>query len=359
MWDLYTKECERKHTPAVSLAMYRKIFCENYNISFYKPKNDQCSLCTQFERRRQTGTIDDSLQHEYDEHQNQKERAREEKTKDKERSKTDKGIYVATFDLQAVLTTPCSLVSELYYSRKLCCYNLTIYSLGDRQVVCHVWDESQCKRGSCEIATCLMKNTLSVCKIGTVKEIVYFSDSCGGQNRNQYVTASLLYTLSQCPNLKAISHKFLVSGHSQMECDSVHSTIEGAKKITSVYVPSQWCTLISLARKSQPYLAVPMKYNHVVDFKDFVKKHCPNLRISTMGEKINWLQVKWIQVRKESPKSVFVNYIFDPQNFQEINVERTTRKKGRLFKWPESEKDLTLCYKTLCDKTAHLNAEEK
>ena len=346
MWDLYTKECERKHTPAVSLAMYRKIFCENYNISFYKPKKDQCSLCTLFERRRQAGTIDDSLQHEYDEHQKQKERAREEKTKDKERSKTDKGIYVATFDLQAVLTTPCSLVSELYYSRKLCCYNLTIYSLGDRQVVCHVWDETQCKRGSCEIATCLMKNTLSVCKIGTVKEIVYFSDSCGGQNRNQYVTASLLYTLSQCSNLKAICHKFLVSGHSQMECDSVHSTIERAKKITPVYVPSQWCTLISLARKSQPYLAVPMKYNHVVDFKDFVKKHCPNLRISTMGEKINWLQVKWIQVRKESPKSVFVNYSFDPQNFQEINVERTTRKKGRLFKWPESEKDLTLCYDT-------------
>lgn len=170
--------------------MYRKIFCENYNISFYKPKKDQCSLCTLFERRRQAGTIDDTLQHEYDEHQKQKERAREEKSKDKDRAKADESIYVAAFDLQAVLTTPCSLVCELYYSRKLCCYNLTIYSLGDKQVVCHVWDETRCKRGSCEIATCLMKNTLSVCKMGTVKEVVYFSDSCGGQNRNQYVTAS-------------------------------------------------------------------------------------------------------------------------------------------------------------------------
>lgn len=345
MWELYSKECERKGTSAVSHAMYRKIFCENYNISFYKPKKDQCSLCTLFERRKQTGTIDDVLQAEYDEHQKQKQRAREEKSKDKDRAKADKSIYVATFDLQAVLTTPCSLVSELYYSRKLCCYNLTLYSLADRQVVCHVWDETNGKRGSCEIATCLMKNTFSVSK-SSVKEIVYYSDTCGGQNRNQFVTASLLYTLFQCPNLNKISHKFLVSGHSQMECDSVHSTIEGAKKITPVFVPSQWCTLISLARKSHPYIAVPMKYNHVVDFKDFVKKHCPNLRVTVSGERINWLQVKWIEVRKENPKSVFVNYSFDTEGFQEINIERTTRKKGRLYNWPENEKELSMCYET-------------
>ena len=136
-------------------------------------------MCKLFERRREAGTIDDLLQHEYDEHQKQKERAREEKSRDKDRAKTDKGIYVATFDIQAVLTTPCSLVGELYYSRKLCCYSLTIYSLADKQVVCHVWDETQCKRGSCEIATCLYKSTLSVCKTGTIKKVVFFQSVAG------------------------------------------------------------------------------------------------------------------------------------------------------------------------------------
>jgi hypothetical protein len=224
---------------------------------------------------------------------------------------------------------------------------LTVYSLGDKTVVCHVWDETNCKRGACEIATCLLKNTLSVCRSGNVKEVIYFSDSCGGQNRNQFVTASLLFTLSQVPNLRLISHKFLVSGHSQMECDSVHSTIEGAKKITPVYVPSQWCTLISLARKSQPYIAVPMKYNHVIDFKDFVKKHCPNLKISVEGQRVNWLQVKWIQVRKEKPKSVFVNYSFNAENFMEIEVQNTKcRQKGRMHQWPKNEQDMKLCYET-------------
>lgn len=344
MWQLYKTECEKKDIPYVTLSMYRTIFCECYNLSFYKPKKDQCSLCTLYMRKREAGSLDETLQKQYDEHQIKKEQARKEKESDKLRSKTDKSVYVATFDLQAVLSTPCTLVSELYYSRKLCCYNLTIYSLGDKNVVCHVWDESQAKRGSCEIATCLMKNTLSVCKTSTVKEIVYFSDSCGGQNRNQYVTASLLYTLSQAPQLERISHKFLVSGHSQMECDSVHSTIEGAKKITPVYVPSQWCTLISMARKTQPYITVPLKYNHVVDFKDFVSKHCKNLKTTTDGQKVNWLQVKWIQVRRESPKSVFVNYSFDTSAFLEIQVQKATRVKGRDSKWPENEKDLNFCY---------------
>ena len=159
MWKLYVKDCEKKGITSVKQSMYRKIFCENYNLSFFKPKKDQCSFCTLYDRRKAAGTVNETLQKEYDEHQVQKERAREEKTKDKERAKTDKSVYVATFDLQAVLTTPCSLVSELYYSRKLCCFNLTIYSLGDKQAVCHVWDETQCKRGAYEIATCLLKNT--------------------------------------------------------------------------------------------------------------------------------------------------------------------------------------------------------
>jgi len=37
---------------------------------------------------------------------------REEKRRDKERTKQDKGYYVSTFDLETVLSTPCSMVRE-------------------------------------------------------------------------------------------------------------------------------------------------------------------------------------------------------------------------------------------------------
>ena len=191
-------------------------------------------------------------------HQERKIQAREQKEIDKKQAQTNSKFYVATFDLQAVLTTPCCLVSQLYYARKLCCYNLTIYSLGDKRVSCHLWDETQGKRGSCEIATCLHKNTQSICSSGPIEDVTYYSDTCGGQNRNQFVAASYLYTVSKIPQLKTLNHKFLQSGHSQMECDSVHSAIESAKKNTSVFVPSQWSTVVCMSRKQNPYVSIPL-----------------------------------------------------------------------------------------------------
>ena len=248
-----------------------------------------------------------------------------------------------TFDLQAVHTTPCSLVSEMYYSRNLCCYNLTIDSLGDKKAVCHLWDETQGKRGSCEIAICLMKNIMSVCSPSNeIKEVTYYSDTSGGQNRNQYVAASLLCTLSRIPSLKKLNHKFLQSRHSHMKYDSVHSTIETAKKKTSVYVPSQWSTLVSLARRSNPFIAIPLKYYHVLNWKAFVNKHCSNLQRSTAGEKISWLNVHLIQVRQSTPKSLFVNYSFNEASFLEIDIQaKSTRQGTKMGSWPEQ---LENCY---------------
>ena len=239
----------------VKESKYREIFCQSYNLSFYKPKKDQCSLCNLYESKKASGTLDEETEKKYSEHIERKLEARLQKDQDKEKARKDKSFYVATFDLEAVLTTPCSLVSELYYSRKLCCYNLSIYNLADATGICHVWDETQGKRGANEVATCIVKNTSSVCSGSNVKEVTYYSDTCGGQNRNQFLAASLLYSLEKHTQLLKINQKFLQSGHSQMECDSIHSTIETAKRKTSVFVPSQWNTVIKLARKKNPIVA--------------------------------------------------------------------------------------------------------
>ena len=73
--------------------------------------------------------------------------------------------------------------------------------------------------------------------------VILYSDCCTGQNRNQYITVGLLHALQNS------EQKFLESGHTQMECDSMHSTIEQAKKRTSIFIPSQWDTIITMARK--------------------------------------------------------------------------------------------------------------
>lgn len=143
--------------------------------------------------------MDSTLKQKQDEHLKRKDSAREQKCSDKIRAKTDNSFYVATFDLQAVLNAPCTLVGELYDKRKLSCFNLSFYSLGDENGTCYLWDETQGERGLCEISTCLLTHINSITTNHTgVKEITLYSDTCGGQNRNKFVvSAYLMLSVSQ------------------------------------------------------------------------------------------------------------------------------------------------------------------
>lgn len=145
---------------------------------------------------------------------------------------------MATIDLEAVLTTPCSLVSQAYYKRKLCCCNLSFYSLRNNKGTCYLWNETEGERGSSEVGTCLYKYVNSFPP--HISHICFYSDNCMGQNRNKFVSSALLCTVTGSNYLKIIDQKFLESGHTQMECDSMHSAIEFAKRKTNVYIPSQW-----------------------------------------------------------------------------------------------------------------------
>lgn len=272
----------------------------------------------------------EEVEQRYQEHQERKKRAREEKEKDKKRAKADSKFHVSAFDLEAVLTTPCSLVGELYYKRKLCCYNLSFYALGSGNASCYLWDETQGARGSCEVATCLILhlNGLST-NTSAVREVTYYSDTCGGQNRNQFVASALVNYINKTDRLDCINQKFLESGHSEMECDSIHASIERAKTLTKVHVPSQWETVITLARKANPYLVIPMKYTDFMDLKKMKKDCIKNMKIDRAGRRVNWMKIKWIRVHKKTPNIVYVNYGFDEGQFQEIQVLRENRGRPK------------------------------
>ena len=100
-------------------------------MSFHKPKKDTCAFCNTYQEKERTGVVSEEDKINYAEHLKRKDEARSEKEKDKEAAKQEKSIYTATFDLQAVLYTPCSNVSKVFYKRKLNCYNLTLFSLAD------------------------------------------------------------------------------------------------------------------------------------------------------------------------------------------------------------------------------------
>ena len=194
MYSLYADKCKEMDRTCVTEAVYRNIFCREYNLSFFHPKKDQCQVCNHYDNWKSEGTLDIETETNYQEHQNRKQLSRQEKENDKKKAKTDPRYNVTAFDLQAVLTTPCSLIGELYYKRKLCCYNLSCYDLGNKNGTCYIWDEMQGKRGSSEVSTCLFLHLNSIVnKTSGVEEVTLYSDTCGGQNRNQYVASCLVH----------------------------------------------------------------------------------------------------------------------------------------------------------------------
>jgi hypothetical protein len=322
MYDLYRQTLLAKGQRPVTSHVYRRVFCEDYNLSFFKPKKDICLLCNSFITKEERGLSTATDKEKYQDHIKMKERAREEKGRDKERAQKDNTFYSATFDLEAVLYTPCSNVSQIFYKRKLSCYNFTVFSLGNKHGTCYLWDESEGGRGSSEIGSCLLMHLKSLPK--TVKHVSFFSDACSGQNRNQYVAAALLHAVRTIPNIETITHKFLETGHTHMECDSMHSAIESAKKATSIFIPSQWDTVIRMARRNNPFVVIPLNHQSIWDLKKLAGKICKNLKVDQTGKRVNWMKIKVMKFCKSHTDTLQYKYNFDDE-FETISTNARTR----------------------------------
>ncbi|CAH1110346.1 unnamed protein product [Psylliodes chrysocephalus] len=84
-------------------------------------------------------------------------------------------ILAFNFDPEAVLTTPKGSAGQIFYLRKLAVYNLTVYNIENQDGICYLWDETQGKKDSNEIASCIYEHVLSNAE---VKEIRMMTDGC-------------------------------------------------------------------------------------------------------------------------------------------------------------------------------------
>lgn len=334
MYRLYRDTfCIEKEIQPVSKFVYQNIFHGiEPPLAFYVPKKDQCFHCNAYNNAKDKA----ALEEEHQKHKTREDEAMKMKEEDKRQSVADKGksFRSISFDLQAILSIPHAGDNQIYYKHKLNVYNFTIYDASNADGYCYVWDETHGQKGSIEIGTCLLKYLFALPV--TVSHVASFSDTCGGQNRNKYVAAAMLFAVNKIDHLKIIDLKFMESGHSYLEADSMHACIERARRHKKIYSTREWCLLISAARIKRAYIVENLQFTEFFDLKQLVNDIVINTTRNTSNEKVNWLHIKWLRFQKDKPFIIQYKYRLSDLNFLEIDVT-SRRRPGRRRTWDSVE----------------------
>ncbi|KAJ8868220.1 hypothetical protein PR048_032029 [Dryococelus australis] len=182
--------------------IYGKIFHE-MNLSTKKPKTGTYYTCDKMQTQiaiscaGEKNSVEEMLAN-----QQLADEAYSLKAIDKEPALFDDSTIVITFDMQQCLPTP-------YVESSVAIY----------------------KGIANQVASCLAKhlNNLPL----HVKNVVMYSDTCSGQNKNSHMAALCVTVLKNYTSMESLHHKFLVPGHTHMECDIDHVIIDRRSKLVT------------------------------------------------------------------------------------------------------------------------------
>lgn len=187
-----------------------------------------------------------------------------------------------------------------------------------------MWHEGIASRGGNEIASCLLSHLKSLQE--NTRNIIFYSDSCFGQNKNSLVALMFSMFSSSNENIDCIDHKFLVPGHTHMECDIDHSIIERKKKNTSIQIhhPRDWFQLVRSVGVKRQFKVIEMQQSGIFDFSSVIKNKVVIRKVSEEGDKINWKNIRWLRYEKVFGLIQYKNSLRDDEPFKTLNI----RKRG-------------------------------
>lgn len=135
-------------------------------------------------------------------------------------------------------------------------FNLTTHDTSGTST--HMWHEGLAIRGANEIASYGYSHLSTISK-NVKEEVIFYSYTCGGQNGSSHISAMFLKAVVDFPHFNVIHHKFLVPGHSHMECD--HGLIEKKKKPLSmlIYHLHDWYELVRSTEQKKQFTVCKMR----------------------------------------------------------------------------------------------------
>lgn len=165
-----------------------------------------------------------------------------------------------------------------------------------------------------------------------LEEIIIWSDNCPSQNRNLIMVMLYFWLLKIFPNLKTISHKFLLRGHTHLEVDGSHSMIERARKKTvgfQIMTPWDWQQLARMCSINNPFEVINMEAGDFKNFKSLYDNSTSpfiSRKKSEQGEDFSISKTIFLQVRANNSGKLFYKTDFDCENFQTIDLNRSGRR---------------------------------
>ncbi|CAG9840378.1 unnamed protein product [Diabrotica balteata] len=102
------------------------------------------------------------------------------------------------------------------------------------------------------LVSCIIHYLEENCVTDSKTPVVIYYDGYGYQNRNNILANALLNFAIKHNVL--VFEKYLEPGHSQMECDSVHSMIDRRLENKEIHLPSDYASITDQAMKgTKPY----------------------------------------------------------------------------------------------------------
>ncbi|KAK3926607.1 putative tRNA pseudouridine synthase D [Frankliniella fusca] len=307
MYRIYVNWAKGINTEKIaSINTYRKIFNREFNLGFFLPRKDQCEICNKWKNGRDNLERREMVS-EYTTHLQNKKLVYKLKKEDKASASDLK--CVACFDLQKVLPCPRSETSLFFYKNKLSLYNFTVFDLRLKEGHCYIWTEVDAHKGANEIGSNLYHFIKTKEEEG-IKEFVFWSDSPTGQNRNRMIFS--MFMLAAAKLQIKITHRFLESGHSYSEADSMHARIENEAERKEIFTPDEWVKLIEEAKQDgKQYIINRLETGKVSDLHYLVDRQ--NWDRNTSNEQVHWSKVREVVTDSKNPNTVFYRYNFTEQ----------------------------------------------
>lgn len=310
----------QKHPESlVTYKFYKRVLEEDFpNVSFKPPRTDTCRKCDLLHCEiKAQGERSQAAKSELALHHRKAETATKLMKTDIAASQMpDSTVSVFSMDLEQVMFVPTLTHSDMFYASQLSCYNLGINFGDNKHSYMCCWYEGLAGRGGNEIASCLLR-VLNM-GISSKRNIVVWSDNCTAQNKNRMIVFIYMFLVS-CGLFDTIEHRYLVSGHSFLQCDRDFAIIEKRKRKCALMVPEDLHHVILSSTHTGRFEIVDMCQKKFFDIQAAADKML-NLK------PVNISKVVRLKIDSQQP-----GLLFSSESFSDVSPWKATMilKKGK------------------------------